>query len=168
MAAVSTISGAVPPAATASARNDASHLGSSCSAIVELALTRNRARRSWRSAAIPASSPAATSSTRAAHSATTTPSAVSADPRADRCTSATPVWASIARIRDDTACWLTPAFCAAPLRLPAWATASSTSSADRSGTCPLSTTAATHLAYKPGLYRLKRKPATARPPALPV
>ena len=111
--------------------------------MVELALTRSRARRSWRSAAIPASRPAATSSSLAAHSAITAPSAVKVDPRGVRCTSATPVCASIARIRAETACWLTPACRAAPFRLPVPATPSSTSSADRSGTCALSVTAAT-------------------------
>src|SRR5215831_3378181 len=60
-------------------RKDASHPGSSCSAMVELALTRRQMRRSWRSAAIPASRPAATSSTLAAHSAITAPSAVRVD-----------------------------------------------------------------------------------------
>ena len=94
--------------------------------------------------------------------------AVRVEPRGVRCTSATPVCASIARIRAETACWLTPACRAAPFRLPVPATPSSTSSADRSGTCVLSVTAATHSAYKPGLYRVKHKPATAGPPPLPA
>ena len=55
----------------AAARNDISQVGSSCSAIVELELTP--AAPAVRSAAIPASSPAATSSSRDAHSAITPP-----------------------------------------------------------------------------------------------
>lgn len=102
--------------------------------MVRLALTRSRARRSARRAAIPASTSAAASSSRAAHSAIMTPSVVSLDPRGLRCTSVTPVWASIALIRAETACWLTPAALAALLRLPSWATPSSNSSAARSGT----------------------------------
>ena len=72
--------------------------------MVELELTRSRLRRSARSAAIPTSSSPATSSSRAAHSAITAPSAVKLDPRGLRRTSATPVCASIARIRAETAC----------------------------------------------------------------
>src|SRR5262244_587333 len=138
LTAVSTTLGTGPPRRPAAARNDASQAGSNCSAMVELALTRSRLRRSARKAAIPASSPAATSSSRAAHSAITVPSAVRLEPRGVRCTSATPVCASIAAIRADTACWLTPACRAALFRLPVRATPSSTSSAARSGTCWLS------------------------------
>ncbi len=108
--------------------------------MVELALTRSRLRRSCRSAAIPASSPTATSSSRAAHSAITAPSAVSLEPRGLRCTSTTPVCASIARICAETACWLTPAWRAAPFRLPLVATPRSTSKAARPGTYALSPT----------------------------
>ena len=61
----------------ATARNDASQAGSNCSAMVELALTRSRLRRPARKAAIPA----AASSSRAAHSAITVPSAVRLEPR---------------------------------------------------------------------------------------
>ncbi len=150
---VSTMSGAGLPGRLAAAK-DASQAGRSCSAIVELALTRRRLRRSWRRAAIPASSSAATSSSRAARSAMTTPSAVRREPRGVRCTSATPVCASIARIRAETACWLTPACRAALFRLPVLATLSSTSSAARSGTCVLSAIAHP-TRYKPGLYRPK-------------
>jgi hypothetical protein len=134
LAAVSTISGTCWPRPPTPARKEASQAGSSCSAMVELALTRSRSRRSWRNAARPASSPAATSSSRAAHSAITAPSAVRVEPRGVRCTSTTPVCASIARIRAETACWLTPISRAAPFRLPLLATSSSTSSAARSGT----------------------------------
>src|SRR5215472_15406817 len=144
LTAVSTTLGTGPPRRPAAARNDASQAGSNCSAMVELALTRSRLRRSARKAAIPASSPAATSSSRAAHSAITVPSAVRLEPRGVRCTSATPVCASIAAIRADTACWLTPACRAALFRLPVWATASSTSSAARSGTCWLSAIRSPH------------------------
>jgi hypothetical protein len=138
LTAVSTTSGAGPPGWPAAARNEASQAGSSCSAMVELELTRSRLRRSARSAAIPASSPAATSSSRDAHSAITAPWGVSAEPRGLRRTSGTPVCASMARIRAETACWLTPICRAAPFRLPYRATPSSTSSAPRSGTWALS------------------------------
>ena len=139
LAAVSTTSGMSPPGrSAAAARNDASQPGSSCSAMVELELTRSRLRRSARSAAIPASIPAATSSTRAAHSAITAPSSVRLEPRGVRRTSVTPVCASMARIRAETACWLIPICRAALFRLPDRATPSSTSSAARSGTCVLS------------------------------
>jgi len=117
--------------------------------MVELELTRSRLRRSARSAAIPASSPAATSSSRAAHSAITAPWGVRLEPRGLRRTSGTPVCASMARIRAETACWLTPICWAALFRLPVRATPSSTSSAPRSGTL-LVAYAAAHPQWKHG------------------
>ncbi len=85
---------------------------------MRLALTRNRACRSWRSAASPTSSSPAVCSRRSAHSATTTPAGVSVDPRGLRATSCTPVCRSTAEILAETACWLMPTSRPAAFRLP--------------------------------------------------
>ena len=108
--------------------------------MVRLALTRSRTCWSPRNAASPVSSSAATASSRAAHSATTTPSGVSVDPRGVRAISATPARDSAERTRADTACWVMPSCREAAFRLPVRATASSISRAFRSGTRSLSGT----------------------------
>ena len=108
--------------------------------MVRLALTRSRVWWSVRNAASPASSSRATASSRAAHSATTTPSGVRLDPRGVRAISATPACASADRTRADTACWVMPSCREAAFRLPVCATASSISRAARSGTRSLSGT----------------------------
>ena len=77
-------------------------------------------------------------------SAMTVPWAVKLEAREVRCTSVTPVCASMARMRADPACWLTPVSRAVQLRLPVLATLSSTSSAARSGTWLLSTIPSSH------------------------
>ncbi len=111
-----------------------SHPGSRYSAIVMLAATRSRESRRSLSACVPASNAAAASTTLRAQSATSCPVSVSREPRGERSTRASPRWRSIDRTRLLAAGCETPSSRAARPRLPSRATASSSSSAPRSGT----------------------------------
>ncbi len=97
-------SGATAPWRWAAACSDTSQRGSNCSATVWLATTLSRLRRSARNDASPVSTRCATSSTWSAHSATTSPAAVSWVPRVVRVTKRTPIWDSIEVSRAETAC----------------------------------------------------------------
>lgn len=102
--------------------------------MVMLAATRRRESRRTRSACAPASKAAAASTMRRAQSVTSAPASVRREPRGERSTRATPNCRSMERIRLLAAGWVIPSSRAAPPRLPSRATASSSSSAPRSGT----------------------------------
>ncbi len=116
------------------ARSAISQPGSRYSAIVMEAATVSRESRRSRSALTPASKDSADSTMRRAQSVTSTPASVSREPLGERSSRVTPSIRSMARSRALAAGWLTPVSRAARPTLPSRATASSSSSAPRSGT----------------------------------
>src|SRR5215472_5978213 len=111
-----------------------SHAGTRYSATVMLAAICSRESRSRRRAVTPASRALAASTAACAQSATSTPDAVSLEPRGERSISARPSCPSSSRIRALAAGWEMPCSAAARPRLPTRATLSSRSKPVRSDT----------------------------------
>ena len=127
------------PSCACRARSATSQPGSRCSAMVRLAAMLRWPRRSARSAAMPASSCSAASSTRPPTAPAARRSGSAPTRGATGRAAARPTSDSMVRTRDDAACWVMPSSAAAALRLPVRATTTSSSSARSSGTWDPST-----------------------------